>query len=173
MVVSWSLIEAGGDMRFEVFRRADTDRDYQLLSSARPVRNGLSFEIEDNAVAAGTSYQYRIDVMDEDGRKTLFETQAIYVGGFALGLEQNVPNPFNPTTTISFVLPERAAVTLSVFNVHGQLVRTLVNELLSNGRHEAVWNGRDNKENPVSSGIYCYRLIAGKKTLTKKMLLIK
>jgi hypothetical protein len=90
---------------------------------------------------------------------------------FALG--QNFPNPFNPTTTISFSIAERARVNLSVYDLSGGLVRTLVDDVLSAGVKETVWDGRDARGNPVSSGVYFYRLKAGDKVMTKKMVLLK
>jgi flagellar hook assembly protein FlgD len=71
------------------------------------------------------------------------------------------------------VLPENILVNLSVFNVDGKLLRTLVDKTLSEGFKEASWDGKDTKGNQVGSGVYLYRLKAGKKTLTKKMVLLK
>jgi hypothetical protein len=93
-------------------------------------------------------------------------------------LSQNYPNPFNPSTLISFALPEQAGVTLRVYNLLGQEVVTLADEVREAGNHEVVWNGRNSFGRPVSSGMYFYRLEAtgtsGKSfTDLKKMLLIK
>ena len=87
-------------------------------------------------------------------------------------LNPAVPNPFNPTT-ISFTLPERARVTLSIYDVQGRTVRTLVDETGSGGYQERVWDGRDAAGSPVSSGVYFYRLTAGNRTLTKKMVVLR
>ncbi|MEF3694590.1 MAG: FlgD immunoglobulin-like domain containing protein, partial [Candidatus Cloacimonadota bacterium] len=88
-------------------------------------------------------------------------------------LNQNYPNPFNPTTTISFSLPAAGPANLSIFNVKGQLVKTLVNGELGFGSHSYVWNGTDNSGSAVSSGIYYYRLNAGNQTETRKMVMVK
>ncbi len=90
---------------------------------------------------------------------------------FALG--QNYPNPFNPTTVIQFALPHRSNVRLTVFNLLGQEITTLVNSELSAGNHTAVWNGRDLAGHEVSSGIYFYRLGADTFCDTKKMVFLK
>jgi hypothetical protein len=78
----------------------------------------------------------------------------------SFALHPNVPNPFNPETTIRFELPYRVSVRLEVFDVLGQRVLVLVDEVLSRGRHEAMWDGRDQAGISVSSGLYLYRLQA-------------
>jgi hypothetical protein len=75
-------------------------------------------------------------------------------------LRQNYPNPFNPSTTISFALPRASSVSLTVFNLLGQEVATLVNGELPAGTREIVWNGRDNAGRSLASGLYFYRLKA-------------
>ncbi len=88
-------------------------------------------------------------------------------------LSQNYPNPFNPSTTISYALPERSHVKLTVYNILGQEVIKLVNAEKPAGEHAAVWDGRDSKRRPVSTGVYLYRLEANGFTQTRKMLLLK
>ncbi len=88
-------------------------------------------------------------------------------------LKQNYPNPFNPETTISFDLPNAGPASLSVYNIKGQLVKTLVNGQLNNGQHKVVWNGTDNSGNSVTSGIYFYRLSHNGSSETRKMMLMK
>lgn len=85
----------------------------------------------------------------------------------------NHPNPFNPTTSISFNLPEASNVELTVFNVLGQEVRALMNGFVAAGEHQVEWNGTDDQGQRVASGIYLYRLKAAEISITKKMLLIK
>lgn len=88
-------------------------------------------------------------------------------------LLQNFPNPFNPTTTIAYDLPSTGAVTLSVINVVGQHVSTLVNSRQGRGRHSVVWDGTDSSGRRVASGIYFYRLTVDSLGVTRKMLLLK
>ncbi|MCF8356725.1 MAG: C10 family peptidase [Melioribacteraceae bacterium] len=88
-------------------------------------------------------------------------------------LSQNYPNPFNPTTTINYSIAEEGTVELTVYNIKGQKVVTLVNEIKEAGQHSIVWNGKDNNNKTVSSGIYFYRLSTGKRNMKKKMLLLK
>ncbi len=88
-------------------------------------------------------------------------------------LEQNYPNPFNPTTIIKYTLPKELNVTLKLYNMRGQEVKTLVSKKQLAGNYVVEWNGRDNNGIAVSTGIYFYRIEAGKFTKTNKMLLIK
>jgi flagellar hook assembly protein FlgD len=96
-------------------------------------------------------------------------------------LHQNYPNPFNPTTTINYSLKENAKVSLNIYNIKGQKVRMLVNEVLPAGEHSAIWNGRGSNGNQVSSGIYFYKMClhpessgkAGDFQKVKKMVLLK
>jgi hypothetical protein len=89
-------------------------------------------------------------------------------------LDQNVPNPFNPTTTIKYEVKESGLVNLRIYNVAGQLVKTLVDGHRNAGHvYEATWNGLNNSGQPVSSGVYFYKLVAKNFTQTKKMVLLK
>ena len=88
-------------------------------------------------------------------------------------LLQNYPNPFNPTTTIRYDLPVQAEVRLTIFNVLGRSVRTLVVQKQAAGAHSAVWDGRDDSGRQLASGVYVYRLQAGEFHKTAKMLLLK
>lgn len=88
-------------------------------------------------------------------------------------LSQNLPNPFNPATTISFTLAAPEQVKLDVFDARGRLVKSLVAGELSGGTHNVQWNGTDASGQKVSSGLYYYRLIAGEYTQTRKMTLLK
>ncbi|MCD4818733.1 MAG: T9SS type A sorting domain-containing protein, partial [Candidatus Cloacimonetes bacterium] len=89
-------------------------------------------------------------------------------------LGQNYPNPFNPTTKISFSTTESTENTeLSIYNIKGQKVKTVVNEKLEIGNHSIVWNGTDDSGKQVTSGIYFYKMKSGRYTATKKMILMK
>jgi hypothetical protein len=88
-------------------------------------------------------------------------------------LSQNYPNPFNPQTSIRYALPQDAQVRLSVYNLLGQKVKTLVDEHQSAGHKTVWWDGKDEKGDQVASGVYLYRLEAEKFSEVKKMLLLK
>ena len=94
--------------------------------------------------------------------------------GYVDNLAQNYPNPFNPTTTVRYSIKERAHVTLRIYNVAGQLVRTLVDEVREPGiSHSAGWNGRNGRGQVTASGVYFYKLVAKDFTETRKMVLLK
>ncbi|MFC2084819.1 T9SS type A sorting domain-containing protein, partial [Bacteroidota bacterium] len=86
---------------------------------------------------------------------------------------QNYPNPFNPATTLRYGLPKASFVSIKIYNLLGQLVKTLVNEDVSAGIYEVQWNGDDESGRKVASGTYIYRVVAGKNVVTKKMVLLK
>ncbi|GAB4377210.1 MAG: hypothetical protein Kow0042_24570 [Calditrichia bacterium] len=91
----------------------------------------------------------------------------------AVILNANYPNPFNPTTTISYVLPTEQKIQLTVYSVTGEKVAVLVDDYMEKGFHQVQWNGRNQNGNPVSSGIYIYELVTTDLRLTRKMLLAK
>lgn len=88
-------------------------------------------------------------------------------------LYSNYPNPFNPFTIISFSIPEDTKVNLTVYNIKGQVVKTLLKKQIESGEHRITWDGKDNNNKRVASGIYFYKISAGKEAKVKKMLLLK
>jgi flagellar hook assembly protein FlgD len=88
-------------------------------------------------------------------------------------LQQKLSNPFNSSTAISFELPVSSFIKLSIYNVLGQNVNVLEDGYFEAGNHTVVWDGLDSEGNPMSSGVYFYRLQAKDFNDTKKMLLVK
>ncbi len=88
-------------------------------------------------------------------------------------LSQNFPNPFNPMTTIRYALPEKANVRLTIYNMLGKEVRTLVNEFEEAGYKSVIWDGLDQYGRSLSTGVYIYRIQAGDFTQTRKMVFMK
>ncbi len=88
-------------------------------------------------------------------------------------LSQNFPNPFNPSTSIRYSVKDQSKVTITIYNLLGQEVRTLVNEIQTPGFRQVIWNGKDDNGRAVSSGVYLYRLRAGDFVQSRKMLLMK
>jgi len=88
-------------------------------------------------------------------------------------VSQNYPNPFNPTTTINYSLAMPCDVDLTIFNIKGQKVKTLVNAKQNTGHYQAAWDGKNSSNKQVASGVYFYKLTTPEKSLNKKMLLLK
>jgi len=88
-------------------------------------------------------------------------------------LHQNYPNPFNPTTTIRFEVPIPSQVSLKIYNLMGQEIRTLTRDWFPIGNHHLIWNGKDHQGAPVSAGVYIYRLQSQGFQKTRKMVLLK
>jgi hypothetical protein len=88
-------------------------------------------------------------------------------------ISQNYPNPFNPSTTLSYNLPKTAKVNLTIYNLLGKEMITLVSETQTAGEKSVVWDGRDSFGKQVSSGVYIFRLKAGEFVKTMKMVLLK
>ena len=88
-------------------------------------------------------------------------------------LSQNYPNPFNPVTKLDYNLPLRSKVNISIYNVLGQEIKTLVNGVKEYGYHSTTWNGQDNVGREMASGVYFARITSQGFTKTRKMLLVK
>ncbi|MEE9170427.1 MAG: T9SS type A sorting domain-containing protein, partial [bacterium] len=91
----------------------------------------------------------------------------------SFALEQNFPNPFNPSTTIQYDLPHESKVVLKIYNALGQEVQELVNTIQPAGSRTVVWNGKDNLGQTADSGIYIYKLQVGDRTESRKMVLLQ
>lgn len=92
---------------------------------------------------------------------------------FEVKLQQNSPNPFNPFTRIDYQIPKDCKVKMSIFNLKGQHVKTLVNEFKTTGNYYEYWDGTNKNNEQVASGMYFYLLKAGNKTKARKMTLMK
>lgn len=90
-----------------------------------------------------------------------------------IGVRQNFPNPFNPLTQIRYSIPTSQNVTITLYNILGQKIKTLLSQKQTAGEHMVIWDARDDSGQPVSSGIYFYQLRAGDFTETKKMMLMR
>jgi hypothetical protein len=171
--ISWELSEMDDGVAFHVLRGETPAPDFIELPREGIASHGLKFTFEDRTVERGSTYRYRIIYDDGTASRTLFETDEITVPALRLSLGQNHPNPFNPLTAISYVLPADGHVRLDVYDVTGRHVKTLVDAYMTKGEHTADWNGLDESGNLASSGVYFYILAAGKQVLTRKMILMR
>ena len=157
----------------------------EVMFTAPPGNKGLSVAEDDHKVVfMGFPFEdVKTTTANPDNQKTLiarilnwFELPSGVEGGeiHRLALGQNSPNPFNPVTTVAFTVPEGAgSVTLTVHNLNGQVVRTLVDEELSAGPALAVWDGTDDSGRDLASGIYFARLATDEENAFRKMTLLK
>jgi hypothetical protein len=159
-------------VRVNVYRGDDRVMIEPIRYKTIELRDVEEFSFFDGDVEPGRTYRYHVGVVDKDG-ETLSLTKEVTIPVAQTVLGQNEPNPFNPTTSIHYTLSGQQRVTLSIYDASGRLVRTLVDGIKGHGPHQAEWNGTDNVGNPVGSGVYFYRLQAGKFNESRKMLLLK
>jgi|GEM_PF-4901461 len=139
----------------------------------------------DNSVEPEVQYTYWITAVDENGNESPLSASVTAIASSPVGIDpitgmpvsfelyQNFPNPFNPSTTIVFDIPEPATVNLAVYNMLGQVVRTLVAGKLEAGRQNVQWDGKNEFGERLSSGVYLYRIEAGNFVQTRKLVLMK
>ena len=127
----------------------------------------------DGTVVAGTKYSYTLYAITRAGVEYGSWPVTVSVPGRVASMLSLHPNPFNPTTTIVIDMVEKGRARLNIYDAEGRLVVRLLNEELPAGREQVVWNGRDAKGSPVSSGVYLARLRVGKNVVTSKAVLLK
>ncbi|MBU8923226.1 MAG: T9SS type A sorting domain-containing protein, partial [Bacteroidales bacterium] len=170
--VIWQLRGQEGVDRFEV-RRSSGGEDFTSIEVEikEPVEGSYMFL--DKGVAPGKDHVYRVAIVSDGSEYLIFETEAVRTPAVELTLYQNRPNPFNPATEISYVLPAAGSVLLEVYDVAGRRIKTLVDGVQPPGRYSADWTGHNETGGRVASGVYFYRLRTGKKVLTRKMVLLR
>jgi hypothetical protein len=171
-VLSWEIF-ADEPVRGFKLLRSDAAGGVATLPSQQALLPPETRTYTDAGVSPGGDYRYTLVAVLADGTERVSRTVETSIPSAATELHQNIPNPFNPTTTIAFTLARRQAVTLSVYTPDGKLVTTLVDGIREAGRNEVSWNGTDSRGNAVRSGIYLYRLEAGNTAVSRKMLLMK
>ena len=151
-----------------------------LIKNAKRGRKGnVRFYSKEGAAAAGDLSLVPRLILEygAPAAKAVAADQALEPAASALPsryvLAQNYPNPFNPETTIRFELHAEGAMRLEVYNLSGQVVRTLVDEYRSAGRYSVVWDGTDAAGRGLASGVYLYRIVAGEFAQTRKLILMR
>ena len=134
----------------------------------------IDYSFVDKNPVGATSFYYRLKQIDVDGKYEYSDALLVKLNvPDKAELMQNSPNPFNPSTSIKFFIPNQSDVIIKVYDLLGREVTTLISKNMSKGFHIVFWNGRDKYGNQASSGVYLYRLTAGNFTETKKMTLLK
>jgi len=171
--IEWRLSQIDEGIEF-IISRIEADGDFpRILDSSEILREDLAFCFIDSSIEPGMKYRYHVEYMDGSVRRTLFETDQLRTPDLPVTLFQNTPNPFNPSTSIRFYLPERTAVRLEIFDAAGRQVRTLINGERERGYAEAFWDGTCDRGHAVASGVYFCRLEAGKHGVSRKMVLLR
>ena len=128
----------------------------------------------DNNPTGGSSLSYRLKQIDVDGSYQYYDPVTVSLAVSSdPQLLQNSPNPFNPSTTIKFYIPNTSDVSIKIYDIMGREVVTLINQQTTAGYHNVYWNGKNSRGENVASGVYLYRLTAGNFSETKKMNLLK
>jgi len=171
--ITWEVSDETNVLSYNIYRaRRGEAREFPALSI--PATGLGRYEVTDSDALPGESYIYTLGALKKDGNEMLLGTREIKTGPpAALTLKQNIPNPFNPVTEIEVTLPKAMRVDLSVYDMQGHLVAKLYSGIESAGVKHYRWDGRDQSGNPVASGVYLYCLRAGKKVLSRKMVLIR
>jgi len=157
-----------------VFAATNANGEFTLLNV--PGFATYTISVTKNGFEASNSTQVAV----EGDNYTITQPIVLYVVGeaditkpYVTTLKGNYPNPFNPTTTIAFDTHKDGRVAIEIYNIKGQKVKSLVNEVRAAGSHKIVWNGQDDFGREVGSGIYFYRMQTEGYAATKKMLLMK
>lgn len=173
--LQWTEVEAADLSDYRIYRGDSLD-----FPTTPDYLAGVVVEttFPDTDPAPGPVF-YKVSARDRHGNEGV---PAVLASGDVSGvtlpvldfrLEQNRPNPFNPATVIWCDLPEAGPVKLEIFAMDGRRVAVLLDEMVTAGSHRLEWHGRDDDGRPASSGTYLYRLTAGDRTETKRMMLVK
>ena len=174
VLLNWTTATELNNQGFNVERKTIGWETIGYVPGYGTTTEPKSYSFLDNEVTTGT-YTYRLKQIDFDGTIS-YSNEIEVVVNFTPGnfeLFQNYPNPFNPTTTIKFSIAQDAKVSLVVYDMLGQKVRTLVDNVQEAGYYSVRWDGTNDFGSKVSSGIYIYRLQAGNFVQTMKMNLMK
>jgi hypothetical protein len=170
VILSWSTATEVNNSGFEIQRQNGESEFVSIgfVPGHGTTTESKSYKFIDANLSSG-SYTYRLKQIDFNGTFSYSSEVNVDINApIQFELAQNYPNPFNPSTTIKFSLPQNSFVTLKVYNALGQEVSTLVNGFTESGTHSINFDASN-----LNSGIYFYKLDAGKYSDVRKMTLIK
>jgi hypothetical protein len=173
ITIRWTLSEMDESAVFRVSRGSNASALSLIDLDPDIERNGLSFTFVDDDVQAGSGYSYLVEYSCAEGWLALFETGRIAVPTASLSLMPNYPNPFNPSTRITYSVPEQGHVSLVIYDVSGSLVRVIVDEIQEPGTYSVHWDGVNDQGRRAASGTYFCRYVTAKRAVTQKMLLTR
>ncbi len=173
--LDWETVSENGNAGFNIYRSLSPDYGFEKINSKLiPSSGDMKYTFEDNNVEPGKIYYYKLESVNISGiikQYEVLQVTAMLPKEFVL--YQNYPNPFNPYTKIEYQLPKITKVTLKIFNILGQEIKTLINQEQEPGNYQIMWDGTNNLGIKVSSGIYLYQFKADGFVQTKKMILLK
>jgi hypothetical protein len=172
--LSWELHSDESMKSYTIYR--STGNNITPVAITNSSVHGISGSYVDRGVEGGKTYRYQMVVKTSGGDEYRSQNSTVTMPALELALEPNHPNPFNPQTTIPYVVPAGPGalrVRLIIYDASGRTVRILVNEDQPGGSREVVWHGDDESGTLVSSGIYFCVLQAGKEQRTQKLVLLK
>jgi photosystem II stability/assembly factor-like uncharacterized protein len=174
ILLKWETATEKNNLGFDVERSTD-DKNFTRIGHVHgkgTTTEKQSYSYLDQSTNGGKFY-YRLKQIDFDGQFHYSNSIEVTTLPTVYSLSQNYPNPFNPSTTIKFQIPKQERVVLEIYNSLGEKVATLVDEIKDAGFYQSTWNGINNNNNLVSSGVYIYRIIAGDFVVSKKMMYLK
>ncbi len=173
--LNWTAATQLNNQGFEIQRKAEglEFRTVGFVKGDGTTSEQKSYSFADKNLEDG-SYTYRLKQVDFNGAFAFSSSINVSVVlPRVYSLSQNYPNPFNPTTIIKYSLPEAQHVRLEIYNSLGERIRTLVDDAKEVGNHTIQWDGLNSSGRSAASGMYLYKITAGKFTSVKKMLLIR
>jgi hypothetical protein len=175
-LVRWTVGSVAGLTGFNVYRATAEEDAYELLND-EPLLAESPGSYEDTTTWPQTTFWYEVRaVLPDDTEDVVAGSPAMVTteGTLALALFPFRPNPTSGSTAISFDIPDhRGDVHLVIYNVRGQLVRTVLDGPVDRGRHERTWDGNDDHGRPVASGVYFARLLADERTSDQKVMVLR
>jgi hypothetical protein len=171
VLLTWSASTSAPFDGFNVYRRESAEDAFAKLNAVLiPKEQGGLYT--DETALAGATYVYRVGAVTNEG-EWFSQSVSLALPPKPTTLYQNYPNPFNPSTNIAFYLASPGPAALAIYDVKGSVVRTLVDGMKPAGRHTATWDGKNDGGRRTASGVYYYRLAAGKATFTKKLVVVR
>ncbi len=176
ITLTWSTGRESDHLGYRIWRADEAEGKYAFLNGGALVEGTSPYRYVDPTAPPGVTLFYRLEALSRSGVPSEFFGP---VSGTALApvlplaLHPNVPNPFNPSTALTFDLPARAEVRLLIFDSSGRAVRELLSGVREPGTHGVIWDGRRDDGQPAGSGVYFARLATGGETRTRKLILLR
>lgn len=184
ILLTWTTLSETGNAGFQIqMKKTATGENGMVTTDWIPVgfiegagttQTAHTYQYSHSFDAKRGNYTYRLVQIDLNGQKSAGEPISIVVDApETFVLSQNYPNPFNSSTVIKFQIPVNGQVSLEIFNILGQRIKTLVNQPLMADYYSYNWDSRDDADKLVATGQYFYRISAGKNTKILKMVILK